>query len=160
MSMRFTCAGPVCNWYCVYLLVDICLSVTQDFEEACLLLKKCGAVYISQQEVTVSDTGTEVLPFLQAVLQPFIDSYQVRWLLPHLIMITNIMCSWGPGYFVGCECCEEKFTSESSWYLFESRTFPDHADTFYSKWKLETLRSVEDTEVMTSIFIQRNWGGE
>lgn len=51
----------------------------QDFEEACLLLKKCGAVHVSQQEVTASDTGMEVLSFLQALLQPFIESYQVLW---------------------------------------------------------------------------------
>ncbi|XP_033999769.1 dihydroxyacetone phosphate acyltransferase isoform X2 [Trematomus bernacchii] len=50
---------------------------SQDFEEACSLLKKCGAVHVSEQEVTVSDAGLEVLSFLQALLQPFIDSYQV-----------------------------------------------------------------------------------
>uniref|UniRef100_A0A8C4F1P6 Glyceronephosphate O-acyltransferase 2 n=1 Tax=Dicentrarchus labrax TaxID=13489 RepID=A0A8C4F1P6_DICLA len=48
----------------------------QDFEEACVLLKKCGAVNFSQQEVMVLDAGSEVLSFLQALLQPFIDSYQ------------------------------------------------------------------------------------
>ncbi|XP_036942904.1 dihydroxyacetone phosphate acyltransferase isoform X1 [Acanthopagrus latus] len=52
---------------------------SQDFEEACFLLKKCGAVHVSQQEVTVSDAGLEVLSFLQALLQPFIDSYQVMF---------------------------------------------------------------------------------
>lgn len=52
---------------------------SQDFEEACFLLKKCGAVHISQQEVTVADAGLEVLSFLQALLQPFIDSYQVMF---------------------------------------------------------------------------------
>ncbi|XP_028252785.1 dihydroxyacetone phosphate acyltransferase [Parambassis ranga] len=52
-------------------------SSSQDFEEACFLLKKCGAVRISQQEVTVSDGGLEVLEFLQKLLQPFIDSYQL-----------------------------------------------------------------------------------
>ncbi|XP_071335118.1 dihydroxyacetone phosphate acyltransferase [Trachinotus anak] len=52
---------------------------SQDFEEACFLLKKCGAVHISQQEVTLSDTGLETLSFLQALLQPFIDSYQVMF---------------------------------------------------------------------------------
>ncbi|XP_035534112.1 dihydroxyacetone phosphate acyltransferase [Morone saxatilis] len=51
----------------------------QDFEEACVLLKKCGAVNFSQQEVTVLDAGSEVLSFLQALLQPFIDSYQVMF---------------------------------------------------------------------------------
>lgn len=59
----------------------ICLLVsafiTQDFEEACFLLKKCGAVHVSQQEVTASAAGLEVLSFLQGLLQPFIDSYQV-----------------------------------------------------------------------------------
>uniref|UniRef100_A0A8C4GQS1 Glyceronephosphate O-acyltransferase 2 n=1 Tax=Dicentrarchus labrax TaxID=13489 RepID=A0A8C4GQS1_DICLA len=51
----------------------------QDFEEACVLLKKCGAVNFSQQEVMVLDAGSEVLSFLQALLQPFIDSYQVMF---------------------------------------------------------------------------------
>ncbi|XP_056872633.1 dihydroxyacetone phosphate acyltransferase [Takifugu flavidus] len=50
---------------------------SQDFNEACYLLKKCGAVHITQQEVNVSDRGQEVLDFLQALLQPFINSYQV-----------------------------------------------------------------------------------
>lgn len=67
------------HWYYVFL--------TQDFEEACFLLKKCGAVQISQQEVTVLDSGSEVLTFLQTLLQPFIDSYQVLWLLSPLIVI-------------------------------------------------------------------------
>ncbi|TMS12520.1 Dihydroxyacetone phosphate acyltransferase [Larimichthys crocea] len=34
---------------------------SQDFEQACFLLKKCGAVHISQQEVLVSDVGLEVM---------------------------------------------------------------------------------------------------
>ncbi|XP_068433081.1 dihydroxyacetone phosphate acyltransferase isoform X2 [Clinocottus analis] len=50
---------------------------SRDFEEACGLLRKCGAVHISEQEVTVSDV--EVLSFLQALLQPFIDLYQVMF---------------------------------------------------------------------------------
>ncbi|KAL6095703.1 gnpat [Pungitius sinensis] len=50
---------------------------SQDFEEACFLLRKCGAVHTSEQEVTVSNVGLEVLSFLQDLLQPFIDSYQV-----------------------------------------------------------------------------------
>ncbi|XP_037305583.2 dihydroxyacetone phosphate acyltransferase-like [Pungitius pungitius] len=50
---------------------------SQDFEEACALLRKCGAVHTSEQEVTVSNVGLEVLSFLQDLLQPFIDSYQV-----------------------------------------------------------------------------------
>ncbi|XP_032398394.1 dihydroxyacetone phosphate acyltransferase [Etheostoma spectabile] len=52
---------------------------SQDFEEACFLLNKCGAVDVSELEVTVSDAGLEVLSFLQALLQPFIHSYQVMF---------------------------------------------------------------------------------
>ncbi|XP_026010376.1 dihydroxyacetone phosphate acyltransferase-like [Astatotilapia calliptera] len=51
----------------------------QDFEEACSLLQKCGAVHISQQEVIVLETGLEVLSFLQKLLQPFLDSYQLMF---------------------------------------------------------------------------------
>uniref|UniRef100_A0A3B4FQH9 GPAT/DHAPAT C-terminal domain-containing protein n=1 Tax=Pundamilia nyererei TaxID=303518 RepID=A0A3B4FQH9_9CICH len=52
---------------------------SSDFEEACSLLQKCGAVHISQQEVTVLETGLEVLSFLQKLLQPFLDSYQLMF---------------------------------------------------------------------------------
>ncbi|KAM7395543.1 hypothetical protein PAMA_007016 [Pampus argenteus] len=66
---------------------------SQDFEEACFLLKKCGALCFSQQEVTVSETeaGVEVLSFLQALLQPFIDSYQVifRYLYEEVHVISE-----------------------------------------------------------------------
>ncbi|XP_028996098.1 dihydroxyacetone phosphate acyltransferase [Betta splendens] len=51
----------------------------QDFEEACFFLKKCRALCISQQEVTASETGAEVLQFLQTLLQPFMDSYQAMF---------------------------------------------------------------------------------
>ncbi|XP_070705394.1 dihydroxyacetone phosphate acyltransferase [Pempheris klunzingeri] len=52
---------------------------SQDFEEACSLLKKSGAVHVSPQEVTVLHTGLDVLSFLRALLQPFMDSYQVMF---------------------------------------------------------------------------------
>ncbi|KAM4530004.1 dihydroxyacetone phosphate acyltransferase-like isoform 1-T1 [Fundulus diaphanus] len=52
---------------------------SEDFEEACSLLKKCKAVHVSQREVTVSDAGPEVLPFLQELLRPFVDSYQLMF---------------------------------------------------------------------------------
>ncbi|XP_070843394.1 dihydroxyacetone phosphate acyltransferase [Chaetodon trifascialis] len=52
---------------------------SQDFEDACSLLKKCEAVHISPQEVTVSDAGPEVLSFLRGLIQPFIDSYQLMF---------------------------------------------------------------------------------
>ncbi|RVE56045.1 hypothetical protein OJAV_G00232120 [Oryzias javanicus] len=51
----------------------------QDFEEACRLLKKCGAVHVNQQEVTAAQGGMEVLSFLQDLLKPFIDSYQLMF---------------------------------------------------------------------------------
>uniref|UniRef100_A0A3P9CDR7 Dihydroxyacetone phosphate acyltransferase n=1 Tax=Maylandia zebra TaxID=106582 RepID=A0A3P9CDR7_9CICH len=52
-------------------------SQVTDFAEACSLLQKCGAVHMSEQEVTVLETGLEVLSFLQKLLQPFLDSYQL-----------------------------------------------------------------------------------
>ena len=66
-----------------YLNGDVCALVPQDFEEAIALLNKCGAVHVGQQEVTASDW--EVLSFLQTLLQPFVDSYQVLCILPLLI---------------------------------------------------------------------------
>nr|XP_046155172.1 dihydroxyacetone phosphate acyltransferase [Oncorhynchus gorbuscha] len=50
---------------------------SQDFEEACSLLRKCGAVQTSQQEVTSPEEGQRTTSFLRALLQPFIDAYQV-----------------------------------------------------------------------------------
>uniref|UniRef100_A0A3Q1GN75 Dihydroxyacetone phosphate acyltransferase-like n=1 Tax=Acanthochromis polyacanthus TaxID=80966 RepID=A0A3Q1GN75_9TELE len=64
--------------------------LTQDFEEACFYLKKCGAINIDDQEVTVPDSGLEVLSFLQKLLQPFIDSYQV---------VFRFLCEDGPQVF-------------------------------------------------------------
>ncbi|XP_072297653.1 dihydroxyacetone phosphate acyltransferase [Eucyclogobius newberryi] len=49
---------------------------SQDFEEACLLMNDVGAVHISSDEVTVTDAGQELVSFLCALLQPFIQSYQ------------------------------------------------------------------------------------
>ncbi|XP_069578972.1 dihydroxyacetone phosphate acyltransferase [Brachyistius frenatus] len=54
-------------------------SSSQDFEEACFLLNKCGAVRISQKELAVSEAGLEALAFLVELLQPFIDSYQLMF---------------------------------------------------------------------------------
>ncbi|XP_008311481.1 dihydroxyacetone phosphate acyltransferase [Cynoglossus semilaevis] len=51
----------------------------EDFEDACLLLKKCGAIRINSDEVIVSDSGQEILSFHQSLIQPFIDSYQVTF---------------------------------------------------------------------------------
>ncbi|KAM9782746.1 dihydroxyacetone phosphate acyltransferase [Neosynchiropus ocellatus] len=52
-------------------------QASQDFDEACLLLKKCAALEVKGPELTVSDGGGEVLHFLRSLLQPFIESYQV-----------------------------------------------------------------------------------
>lgn len=49
----------------------------QDFEESCHLLRKCGAVQISDQEVKETEEGQTTTAFLRALLQPFIDAYQV-----------------------------------------------------------------------------------
>ncbi|KAF7666551.1 hypothetical protein LDENG_00101430 [Lucifuga dentata] len=50
---------------------------SQDFDEACSLLEKCGAVHISEQDVTETEAGLQATSFLRALLQPFIDAYQV-----------------------------------------------------------------------------------
>ncbi|XP_077365966.1 dihydroxyacetone phosphate acyltransferase [Festucalex cinctus] len=50
----------------------------EDFEEACSLLKKCGALDVTDsQEVTASEGGAVEMSFLRALLKPFIDSYLV-----------------------------------------------------------------------------------
>ncbi|XP_048842441.1 dihydroxyacetone phosphate acyltransferase [Brienomyrus brachyistius] len=49
----------------------------QDFEEACSLLQKCGTVQITNQDITVTSKGLSVTSFLTAVVQPFIEAYQV-----------------------------------------------------------------------------------
>ncbi|XP_030637311.1 dihydroxyacetone phosphate acyltransferase [Chanos chanos] len=48
----------------------------QDFEEACYLLVKCGAVQMLQQDVVVTEHGHVTVDFLFAVLKPFIQGYQ------------------------------------------------------------------------------------
>ncbi|CAB1445628.1 unnamed protein product [Pleuronectes platessa] len=75
-----------------YEFVSIPGELSQDFEEACSHLKKCGAAHISQQEVTPSAGGMETLLFLRALIQPFIDSYQV--MLRYLCSSSQV--SWTP----------------------------------------------------------------
>ncbi|CAL8313727.1 unnamed protein product [Lota lota] len=50
---------------------------SQDFEEACSLLGKAGAIQCSQEEISVTDAGQQTMTFLRTLLQPFMDSYQV-----------------------------------------------------------------------------------
>ncbi|KAJ8008719.1 hypothetical protein DPEC_G00081330 [Dallia pectoralis] len=49
----------------------------QDFEESCSSLRECGAIQTNQQEVTSTEEGQRTMSFLRALLQPFIDTYQV-----------------------------------------------------------------------------------
>ncbi|KAJ3605384.1 hypothetical protein NHX12_027431 [Muraenolepis orangiensis] len=48
-----------------------------DFEEACQQLVRSGALQVSQQEVTAMDRGQPTLSFLMAMLDPFLQGYQV-----------------------------------------------------------------------------------
>ncbi|XP_076872576.1 dihydroxyacetone phosphate acyltransferase [Brachyhypopomus gauderio] len=52
-------------------------AAVQDFEEACYLLEKCGAVQDLQQDIVMSQSGHTVLTFLCSVLDPFLQGYQV-----------------------------------------------------------------------------------
>lgn len=50
----------------------------QDFEEACYLLMKTGALQVTQHEVLVTEKGHRTLSFLTSMLDPFLQGYQVR----------------------------------------------------------------------------------
>lgn len=50
----------------------------QDFEEACYLLGKTGALQVTQHEVLVADRGHRTLTFFTNMLDPFLQGYQVR----------------------------------------------------------------------------------
>lgn len=50
----------------------------QDFEEACYLLGKTGALQVTQHEVLVAERGHRTLTFLTDMLDPFLQGYQVR----------------------------------------------------------------------------------
>uniref|UniRef100_A0A3Q3WXM6 Phospholipid/glycerol acyltransferase domain-containing protein n=1 Tax=Mola mola TaxID=94237 RepID=A0A3Q3WXM6_MOLML len=80
--------GARLNWPGGLIIFSKQFFFLKDFEEAIALLKKCGAVHVGQQEVTASDW--EVLSFLQTLLRPFIDSYQVLCLLPPLISFVMV----------------------------------------------------------------------
>lgn len=49
----------------------------QDFEEACYLLVKRGALQVSEHEIVMSASGHSTLTFLCALLEPFLQGYQV-----------------------------------------------------------------------------------
>ncbi|XP_044232525.1 dihydroxyacetone phosphate acyltransferase isoform X1 [Thunnus albacares] len=52
-------------------------ATVQDFEEACYLLVKTGALQVTQQEVLVTERGQRTLTFLTSMLDPFLQGYQV-----------------------------------------------------------------------------------
>lgn len=49
----------------------------QDFEEACYLLGKSGALQLSQDQLLVAERGRTTLTFLTSLLDPFLQGYQV-----------------------------------------------------------------------------------
>ncbi|XP_051500806.1 dihydroxyacetone phosphate acyltransferase isoform X1 [Myxocyprinus asiaticus] len=49
----------------------------QDFEEACYLLVKRGVLQVLEHEIVMSVSGHSALAFLCAVLDPFLQGYQV-----------------------------------------------------------------------------------
>lgn len=60
------------------------LPLSQDYEEGCFLLQRSGVISRSDEEVYVRDNGQETIVFLRAILQPFIESYQV------IVVITQL----------------------------------------------------------------------
>ncbi|XP_037100114.1 dihydroxyacetone phosphate acyltransferase [Syngnathus acus] len=52
-------------------------ATVQDFDEACYLLEKTGALQVSQHDVEVTKRGQRTLDFLTGVLEPFLQGYLV-----------------------------------------------------------------------------------
>ncbi|XP_074541353.1 dihydroxyacetone phosphate acyltransferase isoform X2 [Halichoeres trimaculatus] len=52
-------------------------ATVEDFEEACYLLMKTGALQVTQQEVLVTESGQRTVTFLSSMLDPFLQGYQV-----------------------------------------------------------------------------------
>uniref|UniRef100_A0A8C7G7M2 Glyceronephosphate O-acyltransferase n=1 Tax=Oncorhynchus kisutch TaxID=8019 RepID=A0A8C7G7M2_ONCKI len=52
-------------------------DIVQDFEEACYLLVKTGAVQMPQQDIVMTDIGQPTLSFFNGLLEPFLQGYQV-----------------------------------------------------------------------------------
>jgi len=70
---------PVLLVLLLHHVVCVCVSVCvdQDFEEACSLLEKVGAIQSTQEEILVTEEGHRTLSFLETLLRPFLDAYQV-----------------------------------------------------------------------------------
>lgn len=74
------------------------LPLSQDYEEGCSLLQQSGVIGRSGEEVYVRDDGQDTIVFLRAILQPFIESYQVIVVIytivqavHHVKMVSNRM---------------------------------------------------------------------
>lgn len=52
-------------------------ATVQDFEEACYLLLKTGALQVTAHELLVTERGRRTLHFLSSILDPFLQGYQV-----------------------------------------------------------------------------------
>lgn len=52
-------------------------ATVEDFEEACYLLMKTGALQVTQQEVLVTESGHRTVTFLSTMMDPFLQGYQV-----------------------------------------------------------------------------------
>ncbi|XP_070843672.1 dihydroxyacetone phosphate acyltransferase [Chaetodon trifascialis] len=52
-------------------------ATVQDFEEACYLLVKTGALQVTQQELLVTERGHKTVAFLTSMMDPFLQGYQV-----------------------------------------------------------------------------------
>uniref|UniRef100_A0A3Q4BJG8 Phospholipid/glycerol acyltransferase domain-containing protein n=1 Tax=Mola mola TaxID=94237 RepID=A0A3Q4BJG8_MOLML len=52
-------------------------ATVQDFEEACYLLVKTGALQVTQDEVLVTERGHRTVGFLTSMLDPFLQGYQM-----------------------------------------------------------------------------------
>ncbi|KAJ8410264.1 hypothetical protein AAFF_G00202450 [Aldrovandia affinis] len=61
----------------------------EDFEEACSLLRKCGAIQIIDQDVTMTEVGHATTSFLRAILEPYIEAYQIvfRYLTEENVLV-------------------------------------------------------------------------
>uniref|UniRef100_A0A8B9JHN0 Glyceronephosphate O-acyltransferase n=1 Tax=Astyanax mexicanus TaxID=7994 RepID=A0A8B9JHN0_ASTMX len=60
-------------------------AAVQDFEEACFLLGKCGAIQELQQDIVTCQSGQTTLAFLCSVLDPFLQGYQNKTTMFNLI---------------------------------------------------------------------------
>ncbi|CAB1342928.1 unnamed protein product [Coregonus sp. 'balchen'] len=52
-------------------------DTVQDFEEACYLLVKTGAVQMLQHKIEMTERGQPTLSFFNGLLEPFLQGYQV-----------------------------------------------------------------------------------